>query len=633
MHSFARTIGAVLLILTITLPLVSMKKTGANLSSSIIRVPQDFLTIQEALDNANSNDTIYVSPGIYNESFTVNKASVRIVGEDKNTTIIDLGHSSSIQIAAENTSLSGFSIRSGYPYALYIKSNGTTVENNIFESNSGGIYCGDVYGIDNVTNNLIIDNEIRHNSDIGLYLDFACNNVISGNNFSDNYWGITLYDGSANNIISNNNLYDTTSSCINIRESLGNVVSNNYLDSGTSGIYVDTNSNDTVVSQNSVINIQRIWGTIYVINSGNVSVKNNFLFNNSGGIYLDHAVGAFIENNTMQNNKYGLGINGDKLTHFIHTISSSNKINGKPVLYFVNQQKLDINSSLYPETSSLFVVNSTDIKIEDLQIANNWQGILLAYTYNSEVTNVTVSQNLCGIDVVGSLNNSFIENNMLNNTYGMRMLYNSVATVYKNNFVNNTNQVLCSSQGSVWDNGAEGNFWSDYSGQDTNQDGIGDVQYTINSKNQDNFPLVSLFSPSKVFYCGTWDQIPYYVTVNSNSTVAGLIFEPNLKRISFNVTGPKDTEGFCKVTVPKSMLDGIYEVRANDSLLGFNIQPNESYNIVFFRYNHSTENIRIMGTIAVPEFGTPTPYYSISVLFLLLLFFLVLAKKTRKQLG
>lgn len=80
-------------------------------------------------------------------------------------------------------------------------------------------------------------------------------------------------------------------------------------------------------------------------------------------------------------------------------------------------------------------------------------------------------------------------NNITNCTLGIRVL-KSNNRIFQNNFVDNTNQ--SESEGNnLWDNGFEGNFWSDYSGADTNADGIGDVPYIINENNQDNYPLVA----------------------------------------------------------------------------------------------------------------------------------------------
>ena len=42
----------------------------------------------------------------------------------------------------------------------------------------------------------------------------------------------------------------------------------------------------------------------------------------------------------------------------------------------------------------------------------------------------------------------------------------------------------------------EGNFWSDYNGTDSNNDGIGDTPYVIDVLNQDRYPLLQ--SPVKL---------------------------------------------------------------------------------------------------------------------------------------
>jgi len=46
--------------------------------------------IQDLIDNASDGDTIYIPSGIYYENIIINKA-INLIGEDKDTTIIDGG--------------------------------------------------------------------------------------------------------------------------------------------------------------------------------------------------------------------------------------------------------------------------------------------------------------------------------------------------------------------------------------------------------------------------------------------------------------------------------------------------------------------------------------------------------------
>ena len=51
---------------------------------------------------------------------------------------------------------------------------------------------------------------------------------------------------------------------------------------------------------------------------------------------------------------------------------------------------------------------------------------------------------------------------------------------------------LVNSHNNTWDNGCEGNYWDDYNGTDSDEDGIGDTEYTIDEDNIDRFPLMKL---------------------------------------------------------------------------------------------------------------------------------------------
>lgn len=68
-------------------------------------------------------------------------------------------------------------------------------------------------------------------------------------------------------------------------------------------------------------------------------------------------------------------------------------------------------------------------------------------------------------------------------------------TLHHNNFVDSEasdfNNDGYLNRTNWWDDGSEGNYWSDYTGVDADGDGIGDTPYVIDEDSQDNYPLMS----------------------------------------------------------------------------------------------------------------------------------------------
>ncbi len=207
----------------------------------------NYTKIQDAIDNASDGDTVFVyddsSP--YYEYICIDK-EIKVLGEDKNTTIIDGGKLNEviIQITANNSSIEQFNLQNapiGYGKAILIdSSHNVIVRNNIIKDCETGIYSsgtfcefcynfieslgvgivsyyksdlfihhnileGAIYGIRlQSSKNCVISNNIINDSYSGLYLESFLKNKIYENTFSNNFKGVYLQDSLFNSFYRNN---------------------------------------------------------------------------------------------------------------------------------------------------------------------------------------------------------------------------------------------------------------------------------------------------------------------------------------------------------------------------------------------------------------------------------------------
>jgi len=99
-------------LILISMLVVAFNVLPLEASPELITVPDEYLSIQEAINNSRHGDTIFVKSGIYLENIAVDKNSLRLVGENRNTTIIDgYGTGIVVYVEANNTELNGFTIQ------------------------------------------------------------------------------------------------------------------------------------------------------------------------------------------------------------------------------------------------------------------------------------------------------------------------------------------------------------------------------------------------------------------------------------------------------------------------------------------------------------------------------------------
>jgi len=230
-------------------------KISVKASAGTIYVPADYPTIQEAIDNANEGDTVFVYNRTYYERIVVNK-SISLVGENRDFTIIDAnGTGSGISIRANKVRVTGFTIK----------------ESGYLES---GIY------VEPCRDNVISRNKITNNYE-GISLRFSSSNMFSDNIISNNIYGITAYS-SADNRFSDNDI--------------------SYNDYGiTAYSSADNRFSDNDISYNDYFGI-------YLYSSSNNMFLNNIISNNNEGIYLYFSSNNIFSGNIISGNTCGISL-------------------------------------------------------------------------------------------------------------------------------------------------------------------------------------------------------------------------------------------------------------------------------------------------------------------------------------
>ena len=365
------------------------------------------------------------------------------------------------------------------------------------------------------------------------------------------------------------------------------------------GIYLNYNSDNNILTSNTASN--NSFAGICLDSSSNNNITNNTANSNSDyGIYLGGSDNNIITNNTASNNYYGIGL-----------VPSS------------NNNTLTSNTASNNHDEGIVVWSSSNNTLTSNIALNNSDGIRLWYSSNNNLTNNTAGNNTNrGIWLYSSYNNTFTSNTASNNgAYGIYLNSSSSNTIY-NNYFNNTNN--------AWDNGNNtwnttktagtniiggpylgGNYWSDYSGNDTDEDGLGDTLVPYNSTGNissggDYLPLVPpapatikgtvyeanasvLADATIVLKCGnstvgntTTNASGYYnFTVNStcnytvNVTKSGL-FSPVQKWANITAMGQNTPCNFTGMDAPyRTAPDGYYCTKCSNLWLMGGFYPVE----------------------------------------------------------
>lgn len=347
-----------------------------NYYDADIIIPDHYQTIQEGINQANSNSKIFVRSGIYKENIEIEKEGLFLQGENKFNTVIDAGKTEmdGIIISAPNVILQGFTI-------INAKNDG----NLIWDQSGIKIYSSNV----SINENIVTENRL----------------------------GITVYTSVFNLTISNNmfindglfigNYLDNFKLPI---ESMLHTILNNTVNGKP--LYYYKNQNDFIVPNDA--------GQIILVNCSNAIVEDVYLSHTDFSIILGFCSHCIIQNSTV------FDTDGELILFYsdnniIRNITASNNLHG--VCFDIGSRN---NIAEYNSFSNCFagisIVSYVDYSIKSPPA-------------NNIIHHNKIFSNSAGVDIYNRNNNIIKENKIYDNIAGVKLVYSSTENIIEKNSI------------------------------------------------------------------------------------------------------------------------------------------------------------------------------------------------------
>jgi len=244
-----------------------------------------------------------------------------------------------------------------------------------------------------------------------------------------------------------------------------NVIENNEISDTLYGIYL-FHSEGSLVRNNQIRGRPELdqgerGSGIHIWNSSNNRIERNAITQARDGLFIQDSSDNLILGNNISDLRYGVHYMFSDRNHFESNLFTNN-VAGAAVMY----------SDDITFRRNLFLHNRGFSSF----------GILLQECHSCVAEENWIIDNVTGIFMEGVRNSEFRRNVVAENDTALEIFSSSAEnTIAENNFVDNLSpvQLVGNETTTRWQVSGKGNFWSDYDGYDLDENGIGDVQHSV----------------------------------------------------------------------------------------------------------------------------------------------------------
>jgi parallel beta-helix repeat protein len=349
----------------------------------------DFREIQDAIDSSLDGDTVIVMDGSYEESVQVNKA-IHLIGSGPDTKVYTYSGDAMV-LKANGINLSNMHVQS-YSFGndhVVVTSDHTTIFNMYYPAFSSASSI-ELSGADHTTIRDIL--------------------------FETSGSGYTIQNKGSHFSTITNCTFNGTYLSVEIRDSSCVMVSDCEFNDNQYGFSI-SNSWDCIVRDCVLDGSERGFS---VSGSTNITLQDNMISNRENrnqGISFYRTGSTILKRNTLQD--CTITMTADTPEQWTaHDIDSSNTINGKQILYYVNRSNLTIESV---NAGLILIANCTDLLVKDVTMGDGIYGIFGAYITRGTFDNFHVDNYSNGLRITDSQDLTFRDCSLNNSSYGYQI--------------------------------------------------------------------------------------------------------------------------------------------------------------------------------------------------------------------